>query len=570
MTDLSLICVNNTIVGLRKPIAKAEVHIIHKLTRQAKSLREKKTPDSEAGKRQKLQNERKADRLVKEIYALKKAKKRDIALFVLQNTDSWLPELPRHLVSNDNVQSVSNDTDKNKELIDSLSKRALIRMSNHGVVKKLVTQFRQDYPRWNEDLPGLLAVLGNKQRLKDELSKSNRRKEERKRRKQKNKDKKSQNDESVSDKKLQVTNDKKPKEESDLDSAGEDSKSHDDNEMEINIQDSDASNEGESEASYDEESEADNDEESETDNDESETSVNQEFDVNNESSTEVINVASNMNISRNSNNDKKERSVQKQMNKSAKFVEKQEGDMVIKRLNVKQDNTELFPEKFQNYNENHDTKNQSKAVKDSFFLGGVSDSAADSESDHEENQNNILQSTKSKRMNFTQGEKINKSNENRNYDSRIPRQSMNRRDRRESDRRRNGKNEFGRNFKLKDKNKNVPSHDTKKSFPFNRKMNNYEGNKNQSNTKTIHPSWAAKRKMADSAHININAKMNKITFDDNGETASKSFPKTNSQHTKHIDKGLKNENIHPSWAAKKDQKGIQQFSGKKTVFGDDD
>merc|ERR1712038_1799108 len=147
-------------------------------------------------------------------------------------------------------------------------------------------------------------------------------------------------------------------------------------------------------------------------------------------------------------------------------------------------------------------------------------------------------------MNFTQGEKINKLNENRNYDSRIPRQSMNRRDRRESDRRRNGKNEFGRNFKLKDKNKG--------------------------NTKTIHPSWAAKRKMADSAHININAKMNKITFDDNGETASKSFPKTNSQHTKHTDKGLKNENIHPSWAAKKDQKGIQQFSGKKTVFGDDD
>ena len=543
---------------------------------QAKTLREKKTPDSEAGKRQKLQNDRKADRLVKEIYALKKAKKRDIALFVLQNTDSWLPELPRHLVNNDGVQSVCNDTDKDKELLDSLSKRALIRMSNHGAVKKLVTQFRQDYPRWNDDLPGLLAVLGKKQRLKDELSKSNRRKEERKRRKQKNKDKKSQNDESASDKKLHVTNDKNPKEESDLDSAGEDRKSHDEfnEEMVINNQDSDASNEGESEASYDkeselsydEESEADNDEKSETDNEESEESNNQEFDVSNESSTEVINVASNIDISRNSNIDKIEKSVQKQINKSAKFVEKQEGDMVIKRLNVKQDSTELFPEKFQ-HNENLETKNQSKVVKDSFFLGGVSDSAADSESDHEDNQNNILQSTKSKRMDFTQGEKINKSKENRNNGSRIPRQSMNNF---QNDRRRNGKNEFGRNFKTKDKSKNVPSHDTKKSFPFNRKMNNYEGNKNQSNTKTIHPSWAAKRKMADSAHININAKTNKITFDDNGETTSKNFPKTNSQHTKHTDNRQKNENIHPSWAAKKDQKGIQQFSGKKTVFGDDD
>ena len=30
-------------------------------------------------------------------------------------------------------------------------------------------------------------------------------------------------------------------------------------------------------------------------------------------------------------------------------------------------------------------------------------------------------------------------------------------------------------------------------------------------------------------------------------------------------------NLHPSWAAKKDQqKGIQQFKGKKIVFGDDD
>ena len=34
MSDLSLISLNNTVVGLRKPIAKAEVHIINKLTRQ--------------------------------------------------------------------------------------------------------------------------------------------------------------------------------------------------------------------------------------------------------------------------------------------------------------------------------------------------------------------------------------------------------------------------------------------------------------------------------------------------------------------------------------------------------
>jgi hypothetical protein len=34
MGDLPLISLNNSIVGLRKPIAKAVVHIIHKLSRQ--------------------------------------------------------------------------------------------------------------------------------------------------------------------------------------------------------------------------------------------------------------------------------------------------------------------------------------------------------------------------------------------------------------------------------------------------------------------------------------------------------------------------------------------------------
>ena len=45
------------------------------------------------------------------------------------------------------------------------------------------------------------------------------------------------------------------------------------------------------------------------------------------------------------------------------------------------------------------------------------------------------------------------------------------------------------------------------------------------------------------------------------------------EHTiqiKHSEDLHKPSNLHPSWAAKKEQKGIQQFSGKKTVFGEDD
>merc|ERR1712060_363930 len=191
-------------------------------TRQAKNLRDKKTSDTDAGKRQKIQNDRKADRLIKEIHELKKIKKRDVALFVLQNTDYWLPELPRNLVM-DNTQNELQDAEqKDKKLLDSLSKRALIRMSNHGDVKKIVGQFRQDYPSWNEKLPGLIAVLGKKQREKDEFSKTKRRQEERKRRKEKNKEK--LNDGNAAVEKLSIDNDNQNViQESGLNSDGEES-----------------------------------------------------------------------------------------------------------------------------------------------------------------------------------------------------------------------------------------------------------------------------------------------------------------------------------------------------------
>ena len=135
-----------------------------------------------------MQNDRKADRFVKEIHALKQTKNRDIALFVLQNTDYWLPELPRDPANNSTNTNECKENDKSeKELHDSLCKRALIRMSNHGELKKLVSKFREEYPNWQAKLPTLLPVLGNKQRQKDDKFKTKRRREERERRKGKNK-----------------------------------------------------------------------------------------------------------------------------------------------------------------------------------------------------------------------------------------------------------------------------------------------------------------------------------------------------------------------------------------------
>ena len=109
---------------------------------------------------------------MKEICLLKQAKKRNIALFVLQNVDYWLPEIPRSTnVNIDEKSSESNDL----LLEETLRKRVLTRMSNHSEIKKEVTKFRELYSDWNKKVAELLPVLGNKQRQKDEKVKIKRR-----------------------------------------------------------------------------------------------------------------------------------------------------------------------------------------------------------------------------------------------------------------------------------------------------------------------------------------------------------------------------------------------------------
>ena len=88
---------------------------------------------------------------------------------------------------------------------------------------------------------------------------------------------------------------------------------------------------------------------------------------------------------------------------------------------------------------------------------------------------------------------------------------------------------------------------------------------NQEVDQNIHPSWAAKRQQKINIDNGIQGK--KIKFDqDFSDTPATSMPRTTSNFEKSEPK-----NLHPSWAAKKDtNKGIQPFQGKKKVFGDDD
>ena len=509
---------------------------------QVKSLRDRKTADTEAGQRQKLQNNRKADRFVQEIHALKKAKKRDIALFVLQNTDYWLPELPRDLVNNSTNSNECKENEKSeKELHDSLGKRALIRMSNHGEVKKLVSKFREDYPSWQGNLPRLLTVLGKKQRQKDDKSKIKRRREERERRKEKNKDRSLKNSEPIGEQKSSSLDaDENDMQESDIISDDEDSINQND--------DFDESEEMESEA------------------EDSDTTIN-------ENSSDAINITSSttVNISGNENQEESNETVQCS-NNSTKSVEKQEGDMIITRLNVNEPNNELFAENKIDLNKKGESMNQSKVVKDSFFLGGVSDSASENEEESIDIKDKNELRTQTKQNYFVFGQKeANKSNGYRNNGVRSGKgQPMNRD---WSSRDHKTVNNIRGNYRFEKRNKHGREQSEMHSYTAGTKPNTYTSaaSNHQNNSRNIHPSWAAKRKIADSAHININLKGNKIKFDDNGKQEVKNYHKN--EHTiqiKHSEDLHKPSNLHPSWAAKKEQKGIQQFSGKKTVFGEDD
>ena len=509
-------------------------------------MRDKKTSDTDAGKRQKIQNDRKANRLIKEIHELKKMKKRDIALFVLQNTDYWLPELPRNLVM-DNIQNELQDAEqKDKELLDSLSKRALIRMSNHGDIKKIVGQFRQDYPSWNEKLPGLIAVLGKKQRDKDELSKTKRRQEERKRRKEKNKEKLKNGN--AADEKLSIDNDNQNViQESSLNSDGEESLT----------QDSEIDEEMESEVE-----ERESNDEMDSDNEESDESAK------NSSHSIDSDVSSKMNTPHNIGKDKADTFVSRQA-RSAKNVDKQEGDIVIKRLNVNQQNEELFPVQDVIPDLKQEIKNQNKCVKDSFFLGGVSESESENDENSEVQENKPSFENKV-RINSFENKKRERDSFNgyNNKGSERQRKSMNKHhmnnDRKNSNYSRgNSKFERYNKYDRKQHDNNFTRSNPPKNMFFS------ERNIKQNN-EGIHPSWAAKKKMADSAHINIQMKGNIITFDENGRESTRNFTKKPVKQNTLSNEVRKSDNLHPSWAAKKEQKGIQQFSGKKTVFGDDD
>ena len=499
---------------------------------------------------------------MKEICLLKQAKKRNIALFVLQNVDYWLPEIPRSTnVNIDEKSSESNDL----LLEETLRKRVLTRMSNHSEIKKEVTKFRELYSDWNKKVAELLPVLGNKQRQKDEKVKIKRRQEERRRRNAKNdennrsKDELDQSENTSSDNESIDSTDDKEKVNTEIPCLGPD---------ENNLEKNEDSNDDILSSNEDDEA----------------------CENLNESISDVITEMNVDDDSRQNGTDNQEEQAQNVsepvkncMKQSSQCFEKEEGEMIITRLDS---GHPLFEDK-KPLKTNTNADKMTEKVFDSFFLGGVSDSQ--SESDDEDT------APKTHKQN-EQTKKIKRNEFSRGGNSEVAQFATNRRERREMLRKGQSYNSFrgqenptGRDWTGKRGGKSInPKRNSESKHNFNkstgvrpesiRGANRAPARNNGQRISTadsIHPSWAAKRKLSAISNIDINIKGKKITFDEGGLEEKHNFQDKN-KPTATRDVTLKNKppsqfkSLHPSWAAKKEQIGIKQFTGKKTVFGEDD
>ena len=258
------------------------------------------------------------------------------------------------------------------------------------------------------------------------------------------------------------------------------------------------------------------------------------------------------------------------------------------------------------------SQENTKVVKDSFFLGGdASDDASENESDNDQDitEFSIDNAVNNKRNNFFEKSKLDRSRGHEGHRGRGRSQSSDRgrgdfkrgrgdfkrgsgdfnRGRGDYNRGRGdynrghgdfsrGRGNFGRGRSDFNRGRGSFSGDRgdfnrgrgtsnrgRGSFDSGRGrgLGNYE-NEEFSNEK-IHPSWAAKRNQQKVVISTENLSNKKIKFDDSGDSSSFHVTK------KHDTSVSEEKNMHPSWAAKKSSKqGIQQCQGKKVVFGDDD
>jgi len=138
---------NILIVSLRPCIAQAKVHLIHKLTKQVAGLKKKKC----ANEQEKAKNERKVARFVEEISILKRAKKDMMSRWLAVNKKTFAEVTKKETLTQKFNMKV----------------RVFSRTAEHKAVKKVLDEFKQKFPLWEKEVPKLLRALGKKRKKTD-------------------------------------------------------------------------------------------------------------------------------------------------------------------------------------------------------------------------------------------------------------------------------------------------------------------------------------------------------------------------------------------------------------------
>ncbi|CAL1544470.1 unnamed protein product [Lymnaea stagnalis] len=142
--SIDMMTLNNKVVNMRQVVKRSKVHVINKLCRHIATLKKKKGTEE-----QKAKNLRKAERFLEEIDSIKKLKEDKVSKYALANTRTF--------------------ADINKVSV-SPGPRALGRLADHPLMKKVVSDFREQHHDWR-DLAAYLLVKQTGRRFKTKKQK---------------------------------------------------------------------------------------------------------------------------------------------------------------------------------------------------------------------------------------------------------------------------------------------------------------------------------------------------------------------------------------------------------------
>ncbi|CAL8072754.1 unnamed protein product [Orchesella dallaii] len=128
---------------MRNTVNQVKVQIINRLVQQIRKYKERKGNEDE-----KQKANRKADRLVEEIQALKKLKKDKASLYALLDTQK--------------LEDVLGNPSASSE------EKAVARLSHHPLIQKDVKKYRNSNPNWDVQISVLLEMTKQKKPKKDE------------------------------------------------------------------------------------------------------------------------------------------------------------------------------------------------------------------------------------------------------------------------------------------------------------------------------------------------------------------------------------------------------------------